>query len=83
MYEENVAGIILASAIAGDYDPQLPNGHIPIVALDRLVSARQLDTVLADNIVGAKTAVTHLLSLGHRRVGALIGAQAMPDMNRL
>ena len=77
MYEENVAGIILASAIPGDYDPQLPNGHIPIVALDRLVSARQLDTVLADNIVGARTAVTHLLSLGHRRVGAIIGAQGI------
>ena len=77
MYEENVAGIILASAISGDYDPQLPNGHIPMVALDRVVSARELDTVLADNIEGAKTAVTHLLSLGHSRVGAIIGAQGI------
>jgi LacI family transcriptional regulator len=75
MYEENVAGIILASATAGDYDPPLLNGHIPVVALDRLLSTRQLDTVLADNVAGAKIAVAHLLALGHRRVGAIIGDQ--------
>jgi len=73
MHEENVAGIILASATQSGHDPHLLNSRIPIVALDRLITDVQLDTVLADNVGGAKTAVAHLLSLGHRRIGAIIG----------
>ena len=73
MHEENVAGIILASATQSGHDPRLLNSRIPVVALDRLITDVQLDTVLADNVGGTKAAVTHLLSLGHRRIGALIG----------
>jgi DNA-binding LacI/PurR family transcriptional regulator len=73
MHEENVAGIILASATESEHDARLLGGRIPVVALDRLIRDVQLDTVLVDNIGGAKTAVAHLLSLGHHRLGAIIG----------
>jgi DNA-binding LacI/PurR family transcriptional regulator len=53
----------------------LYNSHIPIVALDRLIKDVPLDTVLVDNVGGAKTAVTHLLSIGHRRIGLITGPQ--------
>ena len=75
MHDEHVAGIILASAAETGHDPQLYDGKIPIVALDRLIKDVQLDTVLVDNVGGAMTAVSHLLSLGHRRVGLITGLQ--------
>jgi len=75
MHDENVAGIILASASETGHDPELYNSHIPIVALDRLIKDVPLDTVLVDNVDGAKTAVTHLLSIGHRRIGLITGPQ--------
>jgi DNA-binding LacI/PurR family transcriptional regulator len=75
MHDENVAGIILASASETGHDPELYNSHIPIVALDRLIKDVPLDTVLVDNVGGAKTAVTHLLSIGHRRIGLITGPQ--------
>jgi DNA-binding LacI/PurR family transcriptional regulator len=75
MHDEHVAGIILASAAETGHDRQLYNGNIPIVALDRLIQDVPLDTVLVDNVGGAMTAVSHLLSLGHRRIGLVTGQQ--------
>lgn len=75
MHDENVAGIILASATETGHDPKLLNGHIPVVALDRLITDVKVDTVLVDNVGGAKKAVSHLLSLGHRRIGLIRGQQ--------
>ena len=75
MHDENVAGIILASATETGHDPKLLSGHIPVVALDRLITDVKVDTVLVDNVGGAKKAVSHLLSLGHRRIGLIRGQQ--------
>ena len=75
MHDENVAGIILASATSAGHDLKLLRGHIPVVALDRLMTDVLVDTVLVDNVAGARQAVAHLLALGHRRVGAIIGQQ--------
>lgn len=75
MHDENVAGIILASATETGHDPKLLNGHIPVVALDRLITDAKVDTVLVDNVGGARKAVSHLLSLGHRRIGLIRGQQ--------
>ncbi|MBI3362906.1 MAG: LacI family DNA-binding transcriptional regulator [Chloroflexi bacterium] len=77
MHAENVAGIILASATETGHDPELLNGRIPVVALDRLITDVQLDTVLVDNVGGAETAVAHLLSHGHRRIGMISSQQQL------
>jgi LacI family transcriptional regulator len=77
MHDENVAGIILASASETGHDPELYGGRIPVVALDRLITDVPLDTVMVDNVGGAKTAVSHLLSLGHRRVGLITSRQQL------
>ncbi len=76
MHDENVAGIILASASETGHDPELLGG-IPVVALDRLIKDVPLDAVLVDNVGGAKKAVSHLLSLGHRRIGLITGQQEL------
>ncbi|MDW8325162.1 MAG: LacI family DNA-binding transcriptional regulator [Anaerolineales bacterium] len=73
MHEENVAGIILASATEGGHDTRLIQASIPVVALDRVLTDVSVDTVLVDNIAGARQAVEHLISRGHRRIGAILG----------
>ena len=77
MHAEHVAGIILASAIETGHDLALFTNEIPIVALDRLITDVEVDSVLVDNIGGAKKAVLHLLSLGHRRIGLITGQQQL------
>jgi LacI family transcriptional regulator len=47
--------------------------RIPVVAIDPHTGSSDLPTVDADNTLGARSAVTHLLQLGHRRVGHLAG----------
>lgn len=54
---------------------------IPAVVLDRDTSAQQ-DHVLFDHATGVKTAVQHLLGLGHRRIALLVGAAANRPMRR-
>jgi DNA-binding LacI/PurR family transcriptional regulator len=76
MRAEYVAGIILASTSETGHDLNLFEG-IPVVALDRIIKDISLDTVVTDNIGGAREAVNHLLSLGHRRIGIIRGQQQM------
>ncbi len=70
MRSEDVAGVILASA--SEANPQVDDliaHNIPIVAIDRQIDDRQIDSVLATNIEGARAAVAHLIELGHRCIG--------------
>ena len=43
----------------------------PVVTLDRTLPGLPFDLVAMDNLRGARLAVEHLLSLGHRRIGML------------
>jgi DNA-binding LacI/PurR family transcriptional regulator len=45
----------------------------PVVLVDRRVRGVRADTVLVDNRAGARAAVSHLLGLGHRRIGIIGG----------
>jgi LacI family transcriptional regulator len=44
---------------------------MPVVVIDRPPVGLDADSVTVDNAAGAATAVHHLLSLGHRRIGVL------------
>ena len=70
---ERVAGIIVSPADENSTscEPLLRNG-VPIVAMDRRLRQFDVDTVLVDNVKGAYQATSHLICLGHRRIG-LIG----------
>ncbi len=73
MRAEAVAGVILAST--SETNPRVHGliaHHIPVVAIDRRIKDRQVDSVLVANAQGAFEAVTHLIELGHQRIG-LIG----------
>jgi LacI family transcriptional regulator len=46
----------------------------PLVLMDRAIRGLQVDAVMVDNAGGARTAVQHLLSFGHDRIGVVSDA---------
>lgn len=67
---EGVAGVILTPTFESTTHLQmLIENNIPVVALDRLVREFEVDSVFTDNLQGARDAVAHLISQGHRRIG--------------
>lgn len=71
---EAAAGIIFAAgkATASDYE-QMLKARIPLVALDRTPYDLPVDNVTVANTDGAEQAVTHLISLGHKRIAMING----------
>lgn len=69
---EGVCGLIVYPL---DYDPepaafaQLVDGGFPVVLIDRYLPGLDVDAVTSDNVGGAFAAVSHLVELGHRRIG--------------
>lgn len=74
MLAEHVAGIIV-SATAADNPVyrRLVEARVPVVAIDRRVTAAEMDTVVLDNVAAAYQVVSHLVEQGHRRIGAVLG----------
>ncbi|MCE2529897.1 MAG: LacI family DNA-binding transcriptional regulator [Acidimicrobiia bacterium] len=70
-----VDGMLLAPASESDPNPQrLADAGVPTVLIDREgPSAGCFDVVLVDNYGGARSAVEHLLSLGHERIATIAG----------
>ena len=74
MIAEQAAGIILSPTIGDSPACQrLLSAQIPVVAIDRRLTSASVDTVVVDNIAASYEVVSHLLELGHRRIGAVIG----------
>ncbi|WP_295820225.1 LacI family DNA-binding transcriptional regulator [uncultured Deinococcus sp.] len=48
---------------------------LPVVELDRVSGHAGSTTVTVDNLGGAITATRHLIELGHRRIGMIVGQQ--------
>jgi len=73
---ERVAGAIVACT-GETCCPALLESSLTWVAVDRRVSDLTVDTVVVDNVAGARQAVLHLLDLGHRRIGLIGGPVAV------
>lgn len=71
---EGVAGIIFASTgpDATVYS-QLLAASIPLVAVSRVPENLRIDTVSVANRAGARSAIEHLVKLGHKRIGLISG----------
>ena len=70
---ENVAGLMLTpSGARTDLSPLL-NFGIPVVLADRTLPGQQADSVLVDNVSGAREAVEHLLAGGYERIACITG----------
>lgn len=72
--EKHVAGVIMAPAGHSRISLEMfARHHIPVVLVDRQPSGAEVDAVLLDNAAGAYTGTSHLLRLGHRRIGLVAG----------
>ncbi len=70
MCAESVAGVILATTSDGSPSVSLlMDCGIPFAAVDRTIAGADVDTVLVSNTEAVLDAVSHLLDLGHRRIG--------------
>ena len=66
------------------YLQSLPIQNLALVSIDRSLFDLGIDTVMVENKEGARTAIEHLLTLGHRRIGLLTGARDIaPTEERL
>jgi LacI family transcriptional regulator len=66
------------------YLQALPVQQLALVGIDRSLYALGIDSVLVENRQGARSAVEHLIELGHRRIGLLTGARSItPTEERL
>lgn len=66
-----------ASRDQGYLDYEVPEGT-PVVFVDRAPVGYEADAVIADNVEGARRAVTHLIAHGHRRIAFLGDLAAIP-----
>lgn len=73
--ERGVDGVIFSSSSEGSDGFPVREGS-PLVTVDREVPG--FDFVSSDHEAGARSAVAHLVELGHRRVACISGPQSMP-----
>lgn len=76
MRTEEVAGLIIAPV--KETSPvlmRIVREGLPVVVIDRRMQDQELDTVLADNFSGVRSAIAHFIRLGHRRIAILNGPQ--------
>jgi LacI family transcriptional regulator len=71
---EQLAGVIISPASEPSTDVSaLVDRGIPVVAVDRRVGRLDVDTVLVDNVSGARLATQHLMESGCRRIACITG----------
>jgi DNA-binding LacI/PurR family transcriptional regulator len=76
--ERKIDGLLLCAA-AGPHDFLARyQGHLPIVAVNRLIPGASVPSVTADNAQGAYDAASHLLAKGLRPLALLLGT---PDLS--
>ena len=84
LLERQVEDLVVAPSSVTHCD-HLANARaegVPVVLLDRHQPQLDCGSVVVDNEAAARNAVTHLLSLGHRRIGLLasINASEQPEI---
>jgi LacI family transcriptional regulator len=74
LVDERVSGVILTPTNPTDEEiGTLLDLGIPVVAMDRPVADPRADAVLANNVDAGRLATSHLLELGHTRIGFVSG----------
>lgn len=73
--------IIIASHLFDQYPRFFDRSKVPIIVINEQRPGETMHFVTVDDIQGARVAVEHLLSLGHRRVG-YVGVGNRPKSNQ-
>ena len=71
---KQVDGILfVAVGVSAEHILALQGQDVPVVVVDRALPQVAVDSVLSDNDRGGWLATSHLLDLGHRRIGCVAG----------
>ncbi|GAA3331925.1 hypothetical protein GCM10020331_090400 [Ectobacillus funiculus] len=72
--ERQVDGVIIQGIRTDDpYLQEVLESDIPCVLIDIPIESETVGCVTTDNVLGAKEAVNHLLSLGHQNIAMVNG----------
>ncbi|MCW8163947.1 LacI family DNA-binding transcriptional regulator [Verminephrobacter aporrectodeae] len=68
-----LCGFVLtpASAASSQHIAKLARDGVPCVLIDRVAKGARCDSIVVDNVGGARAAVDYLVANGHRRIGFL------------
>jgi LacI family transcriptional regulator len=74
LYDKRVDGVLLFNASDASVATVewLLEREVPVVVVERRLSARGVDCVISDNRDGVRQAMRHLAELGHRRIACLL-----------
>ena len=75
MRVQRVAGlIVIPTRSDAEHGSRLVDQiHVPTVLLDMFVEGLPYDVIKTDNVEAGRLATEHLLGLGHRRIGIIVG----------
>lgn len=74
MENEEIAGLIIApTSENASRVIELAERGLPVVVIDRRMDNKHVDSVLSNNVEGAYSAVSHLITLGHHRIAHIGG----------
>jgi len=78
MSQQRVDGLIINPSVSLFESRQaLVDVQVPVVLISALPFGPGFDSVMIDNVQGAYDAVSHLIDIGHRRIGLVGGSRAL------
>lgn len=76
--QRKIDGLLIAPTGKSDKSlSTLREREIPFVFIDRKARGIEADAVLSDNVGGSMAATRHLVDLGHRRIGIILGLESV------
>jgi LacI family transcriptional regulator len=79
---ERMSGLVIAVASTTESSlDRVARDGIPIVAIDRRVTGRNIDSVVLDSRRGARDGTRHLLESGWERIGCVVGPTRISTSN--
>lgn len=78
LHQRRVDGALIAATAHSEFREPSRAVPFPAVFLDRALTGRP--SVATDNLLGGRLAAEHLVSLGHRRIGLVIGDPSLENI---
>jgi LacI family transcriptional regulator len=74
---DGILVVVTPESGQGKHIPETIEAGIPVVCLDRVPENTRVDSVLVDNVKGARICVRHLTGMGHRRIAVISGPRKL------
>ena len=80
LIQKKIDGMIIAPTGKSDKNlEKVYQNNIPMVFIDRQIEDIEADAVLSDNFTGCYQVTRHLIELGHKRIGLILGLKRISN----